>query len=241
MYGVGEDPGEVGSFDIDKGEFGMASSLPRTDKITVAIITGGHAFDVPGFQAIFRDILEVDTYIQHLDNFVADVGGVRDQYDVLLFYHMPWQTPAEESKTRKVLKQLGTTGQGIFMLHHAILAYLEWPFWSELVGIQDRRFEYYHDQELHIEIANPSHPITQGLEAWGMIDETYKMADIGTFGSQPLLRVTHPQSMQTIAWTRKFKEARVFCFQSGHDNTTYVNPNFRTVILRGIQWCAGRI
>jgi type 1 glutamine amidotransferase len=47
--------------------------------------------------------------------------------------------------------------------------------------------------------------------------------------------------MSAIAWTRDFKGSRVFCLQSGHDNETYVDPNFRTVLTRGIQWCARRI
>ena len=216
------------------------NSLPETDKITVAVITGGHTFDVPGFQAIFRDMPDVESYIQHLDNFVADVGQVRAEYDVLLFYHMPRGAPAEDSKTKTVLEQLGTTGQGLFLLHHAILAYDDWSFWSDLVGIPDRRFGYDMAQTLQVEIANTEHPITQGIAPWTMVDETYSMADAGA-DSIPLLRVNHARSMNTLAWARKFREARVFCFQSGHDSQTYVNPTFRQVVLRGIQWCAGRI
>jgi type 1 glutamine amidotransferase len=46
--------------------------------------------------------------------------------------------------------------------------------------------------------------------------------------------------MKTIAWTRQYKNARVFCYQSGHDNQAYANPNFRKVVARGIHWLAGR-
>ena len=215
----------------------MASSLPSTDKITAAVITGGHEFDVPGFHAIFRSFSNVDGYIQHVDDFVADVANVRRAYDVIIFYHLFWKTP--DGKLKDVLEQLGSAGQGIVLLHHAILAYRQWPLWSELVGIPDRSFQYHMDQQLHINVADADHPITRGLEKWTMVDETYEMDSTGP-DSQILLTVDHPKSMHTIAWTRQFQKCRVFCIQSGHDNQTYLDPSFRTVIHRGIRWCAGR-
>ena len=216
----------------------MSTNRPDNDSIKVAVITGGHFFDVPGFHAVFRDMPQVDSYIQLEANWAADVGNVLDTYDVFLFYNMPRGLP--EERTRPVLEKLGESGQGIFLLHHAILAYEQWPFWSDLVGISDRSFGYDHDQELSVEIADPAHPITQGIEPWQMVDETYSMASAGQ-DSHLLLTTDHPRSMRVLGWTRQFRNARVFCYQSGHDNLTYVDPNFRKTILRGIQWCAGRI
>ena len=216
----------------------MSTNSSKTDSISVAVITGGHNFDVPGFQAIFREMPQVDSYIQQEENWAADVGNVRDSYDVLLFYNMPRNVP--EDRNRSVLERLGQNGQGIFLLHHAILAYDQWPFWSEIVGISDRSFGYDHEQELSVEIADSAHPITVNLKPWQMVDETYSMASAGQ-DSHQLLTTDHANSMRVLGWTRQFRNSRVFCFQSGHDNLTYVNPNFRTTILRGIQWCAGRI
>ena len=216
----------------------MSTNLSDNDSIKVAVITGGHFFDVPGFHAIFRDMPQVDSYIQLEANWAADVGQALDTYDVFLFYNMPRGLP--EERTRPVLEKLGESGQGIFLLHHAILAYEQWPFWSDLVGISDRSFGYDHEQDLSVQIADPAHPITQGIEPWQMVDETYSMASAGK-DSHRLLTTDHPRSMSVLGWTRQFRNARVFCFQSGHDNLTYADPNFRRTVLRGIQWCAGRI
>ena len=216
----------------------MSTTFADNDNITVAVITGGHAFDVPGFQAIFRDMPGVDSYIQHQDNWVEDVAEVREQYDVLLFYNMPRGEP--ETRAKAIFEQLGESGQGIFLLHHAILAYLPWSFWGDLVGIPDRSFGFDMKQELTIEIADSDHPITHGVSDWQMADETYSMASAGQ-DSRILLTTEHPLSMRVLGWTRQFRNSRVFCFQSGHDNLTYVNPDFREILLRGIQWCAGRI
>ena len=218
----------------------MPTGLPQTDDISAAVITGGHAFDVPGFHALFRSLPGVDSYIQHMENFVADVGKVRDRYDVVVFYNMPREDP--EGRTRAALEALGTTDQGVLLLHHGILSHREWAFWDELVGIRDRMadFGFKHGVRLRVDVADTGHPITQGLEAWDMVDETYRMNEPGE-GCQVLLTVDHPESMSAIAWTRSFKGRRVFCFQSGHDSETDVEPSFRTVLSRGIQWCAGRI
>lgn len=216
----------------------MSANQQDTDSIKAAVITGGHFFDVPGFHGVFRDMSGVDSYIQLEANWAADVGNVLDSYDVFLFYNMPRGLP--EERTRPVLEKLGERGQGIFLLHHAILAYEQWPFWSDLVGIADRSFGYDHDQTLPVKIADPAHPITQGIEPWRLTDETYSMASAGQ-DSHRLLTTDHATSMHVLGWTRQFRNARVFCLQSGHDNHAYNDPTFRTLIHRGIQWCAGRI
>jgi type 1 glutamine amidotransferase len=96
------------------------------------------------------------------------------------------------------------------------------------------------NQTVHVEIADPGHPITAGLKPWEMIDETY-VTDDADDASQILLTTDHPQSMRTIAWTRSYGSSRVFCYQSGHDGPAFANPSFRTVLARGIQWVARKI
>jgi len=211
--------------------------------IMTAVITGHHSFDVPGFHNLFRSLPGVDAYIQSLDDFSADAGQVRDRYPVLVFYNFHRQTPggAEEwweGDSLAILGQLGQTGQGILVMHHALLAFPQWPMWSALCGLQDRSFGYDPDQTVNVHVADPSHPITRGLSDWQMIDETYAMADAGP-GSDVLLTTDHPKSMRTLAWTRRFGNARVFCLALGHDAQAYGNPSFRAVVGQAIAWLAG--
>lgn len=211
--------------------------------LRVAVVTGRHPFDVLGFHALFRSIPDADCYIQHMEDFAYSPPEVRAGYDVVVFYNMHTETPTGEGSyydrpIKAALEPLGETAQGIFVLHHAILAFPEWPLWSEIVGIPDRRFSFYHDEHIHVEVANPDHPITQGLASWDMVDETYAMQDAGP-GSEILLTTEHPRSMRTLAWTRRYKKARVFCLELGHDNQAFAHPIFRTLVSRGIRWCAG--
>ncbi len=213
--------------------------LPEDDNtITAAVITGEHMFDVPGFHAAFRSMSDVDYYAQSLENFVADLGGARDEYDVLVFYN--FHRPAPDARTAEALESLGETSQGIVVLHHALLAFPEWPRWSQVCGIDDRTFGYHMDQRVPVQVADPDHPITTGLADWELPDETYTMSSAEE-GSRILLTTDHARSMRTLAWTRRFGKSRVFCFQSGHDNAAYADPGFRTVLHRGIRWAAGAL
>jgi hypothetical protein len=211
-------------------------------------VTGGHSYDVPNFHRLFRRMPGLDVYIQHLEDFAASSQAVRSGYDVVLFYIMMVDGPTDEGlpgyagKPKTALAQLGQTNQGIFLLHHALLAYPNWPVWNELTGIRQpwADFAYEHDRPLRVSVADPAHPITAGLAAWDMIDETYQMNEPDDRDSHILLTLNQERSMRAIAWTRHYKHSRVFCLQSGHDNQTWQNEQFCTIVQRGVCWCARR-
>jgi uncharacterized protein len=211
----------------------------------VAVVTGAHPYDVPAFHALFRALPEVDCYIQNMEEFCTSEPAVRAAYDTVLFYNMHMAVPSSDNHwsgqpMKTALESLGESRQGILVLHHALLAFPQWPLWSSIVGIEDRRFGYYHDEALHIEVARKDHPITQGFVSWDTVDESYTMNDAGT-DSEVLLTTEHPRSMKTIAWTRHYRQARVFCLELGHDNSAFADPHFRTLVARGLQWCAGKL
>jgi type 1 glutamine amidotransferase len=221
------------------------STFNDSTGIKTAVVTGRHPFDVPAFHAAFRAMPDIDFYPQHLEDFVSDAGGVRQKYDVVVFYNHHQETPGTEQgwwdvKTREALEQLGETPQGILVLHHGIVAFRDWPFWAELVGMTDRSMDYHFGQEVSVEIANTDHPVTRGLAPFTITDETYGLPHERP-GSEILLTTSHPRSTRVLAWTRQFREARVFCYQSGHDAAAFGNPDFRTVLHNGIRWLAGRI
>jgi len=213
--------------------------------IKTAVVTGGHGYDVPGFHELFRGLKGIDAYIQHMDDFASSSEETRDAYDVVVFYIMLKKTPENEGqpwycgKPRTALEHLGGTKQGILVLHHAILAYPEWQPWNDIVGIDSRKFGFHIGENVHVNVADSGHPITNGIADWDMIDETYTMDDAGD-GSEILLTIQHEKSMKTIAWTRQHGNSRVFCFQSGHDAQTWTNASFRQVLAQGVEWCAGR-
>jgi len=213
--------------------------------IRTAVVTGQHPYDVPAFVECVNALDGVAAYPQHMEDFCADAGAARDTYDAVVFYHFHQATPTGEgawyeAPMKAALERIGTAEQGIVVLHHAILAFPQWPFWAKLVGIEDRSFSYHVAQTLEVQIVNADHPITRGLEPWAQADESYLMADPGP-DSEVLLTTEHPKSMSCLAWAREFGQARVFCVQLGHDRLAYEHPSFREVLGRGVQWVARRI
>jgi len=214
--------------------------------IKVAVITGGHMYDVPAFRALFNRMAGVQYYIQDFDNWAFDTGKVWDQYDVHLFYNMhSWgiltvRDNADE-QIMGAVERLGQTEQGVVVLHHALLSHPDGQVWSDICNIQGRKLRgWAPNSTLVTDVANKEHPITKDLETWQMTDELFLM-DSPAEGSVPLLTTENPESIRTLAWAHQYNKARVFCYQSGHDNQTYTDPNFQTVLHRGIQWAAGKI
>jgi len=217
------------------------------EPIKIAVVTGGHRFDVPNFHGLFRSLEGVDAYVQPIDDFASPREQDREFYDVAVFYNMHKQGPSDENRPgwmgrpRQALESWLATGKGTVMLHHAILAFPNWEPWVKMVGVDAGSFEQFlHDETMRISVEDANHPITQGISDWEMIDETYLMAEPDA-ESHLLLTTDHPENMKSIGWTRQYNDTRVFCFQSGHDNQTWVDENFQTVLTRGIQWAAGRI
>lgn len=212
--------------------------------VKLAVVTGGHTYDVRAFEHVFRAMEGVDFYVQSLDDFSAS-PEVAAEYDVVLFYTMHRFSPGQalpwyQKNLFSTLETLGSTPQGIVLLHHSLVAFLDWPFWSELVGIEDRAIHYRFGESVTTQIAAPSHPITEGLASWTMTDETYTLREPGD-DSEILLTTDNPHSGKALAWARTFRESRVFCYQSGHDATTFDSPHFRRVLERGIAWAARRL
>ena len=210
-----------------------------SNPITAAVVTGGHPFDVPGLHNLFRALNGINAYIQHMDDFATAREPVRNAYDVVVFYSMLKDGPT--GRPLRALEGLLSSGKGVVMLHHAILGYPDWKPWVDMVGVKAASFQSYsHDEPMRIAVADQNHPITHGISNWEMIDETYVMAEPDA-DSHVLLTTDHPACMKTIGWTRQVDKTRVFNFQSGHDNQTWVNSPFQQVLTRGIQWAAGRL
>ncbi len=161
---------------------------------TVAVLTGGHPYDVPAFNTCLRSLPGIDCHVQSVQEFCTNFGGYTDRYDAVVFFTMELETPADA------------------------------PAWF--------------GRTVRSHVKQPGHPITRELEDWDLIDETYDAADPGE-GSDVLLSTPCAESLGAIAWTRRYRNAKVFCYQSGHDRAAYEDPRFRAVLARGILWTCG--
>ena len=199
----------------------------------IAVVTGEHGFREKDFDKVYKSMEGIEFVREDLDVFIDDPH--QQDYATVVFYnfHRPYPTEPQA----KAILGLTERGQGIVILHHAILAFPDWDTYADMCGIDDRDFDYHPKQTLQVQVVDRTHPITEGLTDWEMGDETYSMKSADD-DSTILLTVDHPNSMDVIGWAREYDKSRIFCLQSGHDNVTYSNPNFREVLRRGIDWCA---
>ena len=214
----------------------------------VALIVGYHFYDVRPFQEMFESFPGIHSYIQHLEQFTSSSREVRDSYDALVFYTMEHRTPEDgrpwyEGNVKEAMEHLGECGQGLVIMHHSLLAFEKWPVWKDLCGLDP---DLYHDYRLDVPqkytIDVPDHPITEGMEEFGMVDEAYLCDRVEPVdGMQILVSSKDSINMNAVAWTKTFRNSKVFCFQAGHGPTSFSHESFRKLLYRGLLWTMGEV
>jgi type 1 glutamine amidotransferase len=222
----------------------QGEAVSDDDLLRVAVVTGGHAFDVPNFYRLFRELPNIDAYPQHIEHFASSPQEVRDAYDAVVFYGMDQGVPEEEGRRaagnpRAAIERIVAQGQGVVVLHHALLAWEQWEFWNQLIGFDNRNFSYKEGLQLQVEIADNQHAITDGVDDFDIVDEGYVLKGEYDGEGAVLLTVDHENSMDQVAWAREYQASRVFCIALGHDDQSWSTPGFRQILQRGITWVAG--
>jgi uncharacterized protein len=216
-------------------------------KLNVAVVTGGHPFNEPEFLKLFQGYDDI-TY----KHFPQKTGGeVFDNitdwpYDVIVLYNYERQiTPKQQENFLKLLDK----GVGLVILHHANDAYPNWPEYVKISGVEWHNGPWEQNGvkmkpsgwkngvQFKIHLSDPNHPITRGLADYDFVDETYCRTSVDP-GVHALLTTDEPSSDKTIGWVKTYRNSNVCYIQSGHDQTAYHNPNYRTLVVRAIRWTA---
>lgn len=215
--------------------------------IRCLVVTGGHDFEREPFRGLFQSLEGISfRHVEHPNAHAWFKPDAAEEYDVLVLYDM-WQRIGAEAKTDfiNLLKQ----GKGLLVMHHAIANYNDWDEYATVIGakyylkpmtvngVQKEASQWKHDVKFTVQIPDASHPVTRGLKAFEIHDETYNLFDVQP-GVKPLLTTDEPTSGKTIAWAKDYEKSRVVYLQLGHDHFAYENPNFRTLVRQAIGWTA---
>jgi type 1 glutamine amidotransferase len=152
---------------------------------------------------------------------------------------------------QKALLSFVSGGHAFVSIHGADNAAKDWlPEWREMlggvfshVGLPDGKVK---KGTYQVKIANTSHPITQGLADFTLKDELYYHMQMQP-GVEPLATVDYEGGTWPVAWTREFGKGRVFHTPLGHrdfgpdKDDPLRDPNLAKLLLRGIDWAAGRL
>jgi trehalose utilization protein len=214
-------------------------------KLQIAVLVENHPYNVVGFQKMLDSFWDCECFVQPIDLFVQDEVN-KSKYDVVLWYNMNWDAPGDDSVIRRYMEnEIGATNQGIVLLHHALLTFQDWDVFTDVCGLHHRGsgglFKYTQNQTVRETIVDETHPITKGLTEFCIVDETYTIGEPQEPGNQILITTDNETSIRNLAWTRQYKNSRVFCYASGHDDRVYADENFRRILYRGLLWAAGRI
>lgn len=225
----------------------LTQSSPQ--KIRVLVITGGHDFEPEPFFKLFKDNPDI-TYraVEHPNAQALWKAEAAKAYDVLVLYDMH-QEITEEAKADFVARL--KEGKGLVVLHHAIADYQQWPEYARIIGaryylektvvdgVEKARSAYKHGMHFNIHVADPQHPVTQGIKDYSIHDETYNLFDVAK-DCHVLLTTDEPESNKVIGWAKTYGAARVVYLQSGHDHFAYENPKYQQILRQAIRWTAQR-
>jgi type 1 glutamine amidotransferase len=209
------------------------------------VVTGGHAFDTIQFFDMFDALPDIE--YEHFQQPGANkkiAADLAKDFDVIVFYDM-WKNISETEKGAYL--KLTQKGMPLLFLHHSIVSYQDWPEFENIVGGKyvekargvpdDEVSTYEHDIWVYTKVENYT-PVTAGLKEPRFFDEIYGNVRISE-DVLPLLRTTHPKSMEYIAWQHKYNNSQVVYIQPGHDYRTYDNEEFRKLLIQAIKFLAG--
>ena len=231
------------------GSLDSAGAEDKPETIRILLTFGGHAFEEQPFFAMF-DALPGIKYTKA--EMPKDAGllkpGLQKDYDAVVMYDMVGGiTPDQQQAFVELLKQ----GIGLVSLHHNLGAHRDWPEFTKIIGgkfvfgdvvLEGKPYTtstWSHDEQLKIRVADPAHPITQGVRDFEIHDESYG----GFFtasDSHVLLTTDHPKNAPNVAWTKTYGNSRVFHLMLGHDSKAWANPNYPKLIEQGIRWVVSK-
>jgi putative membrane-bound dehydrogenase-like protein len=153
------------------------------------------------------------------------------RYDALLiFANYTRISPEQES----ALLNYVASGHGLVPVHCASYCFLNSPKYIELVGGQ---FQRHGTGTFKDTIVNADHPIMKGLQPIESWDETYVHTKHNS-NRIVLAERRDDRGNEPYTWVREHGKGRVFYTAWGHDQRTWGNAQFVTLIDNGIRWAA---
>jgi uncharacterized protein len=147
-------------------------------------------------------------------------------YDALLIYgNHTAITPAEE----KALVDFVEGGKGLIAVHSASEMFTSSEPYTALVGAQSKREG---GSEFTAQIVQQSHPAMQGVQPFAAWDENVTYTKENTANRTVLME----REGKPWTWVRTQGKGRVFYTAYGHDERTWGNSGFQTLLEKGIAW-----
>ena len=172
--------------------------------------------------------------------------------------------PYPDAQLKTDFRDLLRMGKGMVFLHHASAAWAHtWPEYSEVVGgacdwyanntvrgIDMPNHRFAGNTPQHITFVDRNHPIAKGIEnGFDIVDEAYACAwfpdSFHVLATTDYMPADPEKNLgqnwkysNATAWVKVSENSPVFYTEPGHDNVTWSNPGYRTLVLNAIRWAA---
>ena len=230
------------------------AKAPAAPKAKVLIVTGEDLHDwrqtTPALAEQLGRDPRLDVRVVQ-DPFFLDSPAL-DRYDVIVLHFASWKPPAPGQKAAPIptpgeaaranLKRVVEAGKGLVLVHFACGA---WPDWPEFVNLAGRIYDpklRAHDRRgpFRVEIVQPNHPITKGLQPFETDDELYTC-----LAGEPSIEVLATAKSKVdgkdypMAFVLSCGKGRVFHCALGHDPKALAPEAVGELFRRGTAWAAG--
>ncbi|MGA9275928.1 ThuA domain-containing protein [Ilumatobacter sp.] len=253
----------------------------------IAVVTKGHPFDADAFFAVFDSFDDVEWVdVEHPEALDLVRPERAAEFDAFVMYDMPGVVfdgsggPAGTADPPEGyiedLDALLARGKGMVFLHHAVAGWPASTRYGEIIGgrfhYTPARWDgidlpdsgYRHDVTHTVDVLDPDHPISAGVDpSFEITDEVYlfpvdeanvtplmrsrhRFVDDGFYSADLAVRGTrysnegwnHPPGSDLVAWTRQEGPSRIAYIQFGDGPETYADANYRRIIHNAIHWAA---
>lgn len=230
-------------------------TLPAAEQkpLRALLITGGCCHNYP-FQS--QQLTNAVAKLATVEWTVMKDGGSGTRAEISLYDNPNWASGfdvvvhnecfADTTNQTYIRKITSAHKEGVpaAVIHCAMHTYRSTDIddWREFLGVTSRHHD--HQAKYPVNLVQPSHPILSGVATnWVTdMDELYIIEKVWP-KTQALATSVSERNGKSypVAWINQYGNARVFGTSYGHSDESWRDPNFLTLVARGILWSAGRL
>jgi uncharacterized protein len=225
-----------------------AAEPPAEPPVRVLLVTGvdyaGHRWKETA--PALRSVLEKDSRltVRVIEDHEFLASDAIFDYDVILLHMKNYDPTQRAEPLYGNLTRFVREGGGLVLYHFALGAFEEWDGFVDLAGRIWDKTKRAHDPHgpFTVNIVDPDHPITRGMDDFETVDELYTCFG----GETPIQLLAAARSKvdgqdYPMAFVLEVGQGRVFHTPLGHDVRAVTMPGPAELIRRGCLWAAGRL
>lgn len=218
------------------------------------LLTGGpHPVDAttPLLAALVEAVGCEVTVVDDPDDAAARLGA--GEAELFVLNTLRWQmldpryddTRAEHAyatppDTARAIDAWVRAGGRMLACHGAPICFDDWSGWGDLLGARWAWGQSSHPPlgELEVHVVSATHPLTDGLADWAIIDECYGFLH-HTVPIEPLLTGRHAEVDHPLLWEHRPEAGHVVVSLLGHGPESFQHPSHAEILRRSVRHLVG--